>query len=109
MMATLRQWRDREGARPREPNARNEATPAATGALLPALYVQVLLNPLLVLLEDGIILAQRIALPAVGQQDAPQIGMTREAHSKHVVSLALQPVGRRPDGRHAIDLFLLAE
>src|SRR5689334_10991901 len=71
------------------------------GRSLPALDPQVDLYPLLVLLNDAVILAQRVALPAVGEQDALQVGMSFEADAEHVEDFTLQPVGRWPDGNGA--------
>src|SRR5208282_895137 len=64
---------------------------------LSALDPQVDLHPLLVLLQNAVILAQGVAFPAVGQKDALQIGMSVELNSEHVINFALQPVGGRPD------------
>src|SRR2546423_1438547 len=61
-------------------------------ALLPAFDSQVLLHPALVLLNNSVILAQRISLPLLGQQDAPHIGVSGELDPEHVEHLALQPV-----------------
>src|ERR1700728_5017418 len=65
---------------------------------LPAFNAQVDLHPLVVLLQDAIILAQRMPLPALGKQNALHVGMPVEFNSKHVVHFALQPVRRRPNG-----------
>src|SRR5262249_272418 len=65
------------------------------------LDAQVDLYPFFVLLVDAIILAQRMALPVIGQQDAPQVGMALEADPEHVEALALQPVRRGPERDHA--------
>src|SRR5947208_10064237 len=42
---------------------------------------------------DGVVLTQGIALPVLGEQDPPEVGMTLERNAEHVVALALQPVG----------------
>src|SRR5580704_18609565 len=42
-----------------------------------------------------------MALPAVGQQNALQVGMSIETDAKHVIHFALQPVRSRPDGNYA--------
>src|SRR5215471_1356630 len=49
-----------------------------------AFDIQILLHPALVLLEDRVIFAQRVALPLLGQQDAPHVGMARELNAEHV-------------------------
>src|SRR5271168_3695010 len=75
--------------------------------LLPAFDSQVLAHPGRVLLQNVVILAQRIAFPLVRQQDALQIRMPFENNSKHVEALALEPVRRRPhfaDARHRLVL-----
>ena len=64
---------------------------------LSALDSEVDLHPLFVLLQNAVILAQRVAFPAVGQKDALQIGMPVELDAEHVVDFALQPIGGRPD------------
>ena len=43
------------------------------------------------------LLAQRVPLPVVGHEDAPQIRMTLEIDAEHVEDLALVPVGRGPN------------
>src|ERR1017187_10029186 len=60
---------------------------------LAAFDSQVLLHPALVLLENSVVFAQREALPLVGQQDAPHVGVSGEFDAEHVVDLAFQPVG----------------
>src|ERR1700723_716276 len=65
---------------------------------LAAFYPQVDLDPLIVLLEDAVILAQRMSLPAVGQQNSLHVGMAVKLDAEHIVNFALQPVGPRPDG-----------
>src|SRR5437879_13751447 len=42
---------------------------------------------------DGVVLTQGIALPVLGEQDPPEVGMTLEPDAEHVVALALHPVG----------------
>src|SRR5712675_1972357 len=64
---------------------------------LAAFDSQVFLHPALVLLENSVILAQREALPFVGHEDAPHVGMSREFDSKHIVNFAFQPVGGQMD------------
>src|SRR6185295_17310382 len=56
---------------------------------------------------ERIVLPLRKALPVVGHQDAPPIGVAREVHPEHVVDLALEPVRGRPeagDRRHRLVL-----
>src|SRR5437763_14754657 len=64
---------------------------------LAALDPQVNLYPLVILLNNAVIFAQRMAFPTIGQQDAFQIGMSLEANPEHVIDFALQPVGCWPD------------
>src|SRR5579863_10253429 len=66
--------------------------------LLPALDAQVDLHPLVVLLQDAVILAQGMSLPAVGQEDSLHVRMSVKLDAEHVVDFALQPVRGRPDG-----------
>ena len=47
-----------------------------------------------------IVLAQRMADPVVGQQDAPQVRVADEIHPQHVVDFAFQPIGRLPHSLH---------
>src|SRR5437899_4110558 len=42
---------------------------------------------------DGVVLTEGIALPVLGEQDPPEVGMTLESDAEHVVALALHPVG----------------
>src|ERR1035437_787484 len=64
---------------------------------LSTLDAKVDLHPFLVLLKDRIILAQRMALPSVWQQNALQVGMPIELDAEHVEDFALQPVGCLPN------------
>src|SRR5205823_7756229 len=41
---------------------------------------------------DGEVLAQRVALPVIGHQDAREVRVAEEADPEHVVDLALEPV-----------------
>src|SRR3982074_1652187 len=68
---------------------------------LAALNPQVDLHPFVVLLQDAVVFAQRMSLPAVGQQNAFHVGMSVELDAKHVEDFALQPVRRRPYGDRA--------
>src|SRR5208282_899919 len=65
--------------------------------LLPALDAEIFPDPRGVLLENVVILAQRMPLPLVGKQDALEAGMSVKLDAKHVENLAFQPVGGRPD------------
>src|SRR6185295_282460 len=49
---------------------------------------------------DGVVLPERIALPVVREEDAPQVGMTLENDPEHVVALALHPVGASIERGH---------
>src|SRR5436190_19630020 len=46
------------------------------------------------------ILAQRVALPVVRQQDAAQIGVTVEDHAKQIKRFALVPIRGAPNPSH---------
>src|SRR6202795_3125556 len=74
---------------------------SAIFALLPALDSQVFSHPGRVLFQNVVILAQRMTLPLVGQQNAFQIRMTLEHDAEHVEAFALEPVGHRPDSANA--------
>src|SRR5258708_15433375 len=71
---------------------------------LAAFDSQVFLHPALVLLENSVVFAQREALPLVGQQDAPHVGVPREFDSEHIVDFALQPVGGQGDAHRGLRL-----
>src|SRR5471030_1262175 len=58
---------------------------------------------------ERIVLPLREPLPVVGHQDAPAIRMAREVHAEHVVHLALEPVGGRPDARDRRHRLILAD
>src|SRR6266403_1090699 len=47
---------------------------------------------------DGVVLPQRVTLPVVREEDAPEIGMPLEDDPEHVVALALHPVGAAIEG-----------
>src|SRR5207244_8969375 len=49
---------------------------------------------------ERIVLALRESLPVLGHQNPPPIGVARDVHPEHVVHLALEPVGVRPDRPH---------
>src|SRR6266436_2519861 len=72
---------------------------------LTAFNSKILPDPGGVLLQDVVILPERIALPFVGQQNALQIRMAGENNSEHVKHFALQPVCRRPDFHRARHFF----
>src|SRR5271157_469475 len=61
-------------------------------ASLAAFDSQVFLHPSVVLLEDSVILAQRISLPLFRQQDAPHVRVARKGDPEHIEDLPLQPV-----------------
>src|SRR5208283_5308586 len=61
-------------------------------ASLAAFDSQVLLHPAVVLLEDSVVLTQRVSLPLFRQQDAPHIRMAGERDSEHIEDFAFQPV-----------------
>src|SRR5439155_136324 len=42
---------------------------------------------------DGVVLAEGMAFPVLGEQDPPEVRMALEADAERVVALALQPVG----------------
>ena len=48
--------------------------------------------------QDPVILAQRIALPLFGQQDAAHIGVAGELDAEHIEHFALQPIGGQVHG-----------
>src|SRR5216683_7620942 len=56
----------------------------------------------------GIILAERIAFPIVGQQHAPQIGVSFKPNAKEVKDFAFMPIRRRPNGYHRLGDRILA-
>src|SRR3954453_14481312 len=60
---------------------------------LAAFDSQVFLHPALILLENSVILTQGVALPLVGHEDAPHVGVSGEFDAEHVVDFALEPVG----------------
>ncbi len=49
---------------------------------------------------DREVLAERVPVEALPEEDAGHVGMAREAHPVHVVDLALRPVGGAPDAAH---------
>src|ERR1700751_5551670 len=65
---------------------------------LPAFNSKVDLHPLVVLLQDPVILAQRKSFPAVRRQNAFQVRMTVEFEADIIVHFTLQPVASRPQG-----------
>src|ERR1035437_8669536 len=73
-----------------------ESKKVASGILLLAAFdTEVFPNPAIVLLQNSVVLAQRIPLPLFRQQDAAHVGMAFELDPEHVEDRALQPVGRQ--------------
>src|ERR1051326_7209121 len=66
-------------------------------ASLAAFDIQVFLHPSVVLLKNSVVLAQRIALPLLRQQNPFHIGMSRKLDAEHVEDFALQPIGGEVD------------
>src|SRR5580658_3294088 len=79
-----------------------------SGALLAALNPQGFPHPVRILLQNVVLLPQRIALPLVRQQDALQIRMPLEDDPEHVVAFALEPVCHGPNFAHARHRLVLA-
>src|SRR5919109_2401953 len=52
------------------------------------------------LAAEGIVLAQRVALPVVLHEDAPKVGVALDVDAHEVPDLAFMPVGGRPDRDH---------
>src|SRR5579862_5177720 len=65
--------------------------------LLAAFDPEVLLHPALVLLQNSVILAQRVSFPFLGHQNAAHVRMTFEFNPEHVEDFAFQPVRRQVD------------
>src|SRR5881275_2080673 len=63
--------------------SRNVAS-AILGLLLAAFDTQIFPHPAIVLLQDGIVLAQRMPFPLVGHEDTPHIGVSFERYAEHV-------------------------
>src|SRR5580658_185274 len=77
--------------------------------LLSALNSQVDLYPLIVLLQNSVVFAQRMSLPSIGQQNPLHVRMAVELDAEHVEDFALQPVGGRPDGDGTGDGFAVRD
>src|SRR5579864_2578606 len=86
-------------ARPQAPSRRLDLRGCFLS--LSALNPQIDLHPLIILLQDAVVFAQRISLPSVRQQNALQIRMSVELNPKHVENFTLQPVGGRPQRNRA--------
>src|SRR5207248_3155583 len=69
--------------------------------LLAALDSEVDLHPLFILLDDSVILAQRMALPAIGKENAFHVRMSVELDPEHIEDFPLQPVCGGPEGSRA--------
>src|SRR4029453_10972413 len=55
------------------------------------------------------VLAERVALPVLGHEDADEVVVALEADAQHVPRLALEPVGGRPDREDARDRLVVVE
>src|SRR5580692_7970794 len=62
-----------------------------------AFDTEVFLHPAIVLLDNSVVLAQRIPLPFFGEKNAGHVRMAREFDTEHVEDFALQPVGSEVD------------
>src|SRR5580658_7067758 len=78
-------------------------------SLLTAIDSQVFFYPRLILSQDVVVLAQRIAHPFFRQQHAAQIRVAIKADAEHVENFALQPIRHRPDGNERACSFTFAE
>src|SRR3990167_3892885 len=67
--------------------------PSIAVFLAPGLGVHPLPPPL-----QGVFLAEGVAAPVLGDEDAPQVRVALEGHPEQVVHLPLHPVGPAPDG-----------
>src|ERR1700691_1304392 len=76
--------------------------------LLAALNAQILANPIRILLQYVVILAQRISLPLIRPQNASQLRLASKQDSKRGGASALEPVCSGPDLAHARDRFVFA-
>src|ERR1700691_6297882 len=67
-----------------------ESRNVASGILvsLTAFDIQVFLYPAIVLLQNSVILAQRVALPFLGQEDAAHVRVAGEFDAEHVEHFA---------------------
>src|SRR6516162_2465445 len=65
--------------------------------LLAALNAEIFPDPSRVLPKNVVILAQWMALPLLGKQNALQVGVTGKSDTEHVEDFALQPVGGGPE------------
>src|SRR5580698_5374983 len=88
-----------------------ESRNVASGILvsLTAFDTQVFLNPAIVLLEDTVILAQRVTLPFLWQEDAAHVRMACELDAEHVEHFALQPIGGEVHVDRGLGLVLLGD
>ena len=77
--------------------------------LLAALDAEIFPDPGGVLLENVVILAERMPLPLIGKQNALEIGMAAEGDAEEIEDFALEPVGGRPDGNECGGLLVSAE
>src|SRR5260370_12365582 len=68
----------------------------ALKCLLSTFNAQVNLHPLVVLLQNAVVLAQGMPLPTLGQQNPLHVRMSVKIDAKHVVDFAFQPVRPRP-------------
>src|SRR6266446_310503 len=78
---------------------------AAKIALLTAFNSKIFAYPGGILLQDVVVLPQRIALPLVGQQNAFQIRVPRKNNSKHVKRFSLQPICGWPNADNTGHFF----
>src|ERR1017187_4678999 len=88
-----------------------ESRKVASGILvsLTAFDTQVFLHPAIVLLDNSVILTQRVALPLLGKQDAAHVRMARELDAEHVEYFALQPICREVHVDRGFGLIALGD
>src|SRR5260370_29427503 len=68
----------------------------ALKCLLSTFNAQVNLHPLVVLLQNAVVLAQGMPLPTLGQQNPLHVRLSVKLDAKHVADFAFHPVRRRP-------------
>src|SRR5450432_3339308 len=76
---------------------------------LAAFNSQVFLHPFLVLLKNPVILAQRIPLPLLRQQDPLHVRVTRKLDAEHIEHFTFQPVGRQVDLHRGLRLVAIGD
>ena len=71
--------------------------------------IEVPTHPVILLILERVLLAQRVSVPIRRQENAAQIGVMFEPYAEEILDLPLEPVGGPPKRARALDRFMIRE